>query len=140
MNRCLVIRFVTVEYGKYMVEEHFVGFWSTHSTTAEALFELLKQILGAVGLCFSNLRSQRYDGASNMRGRYSGLSARIKEIEPRAIYTHCYTHILNLVLSHACQSIQDVRNAFGIVASIYNFIEGSAKRHLIFQSVRVVTR
>ena len=131
----IVIRFVTVEYGKCMVEEHFIGFWSTHSTTGEALFELLKEILGAVGLCFSNMRAQCYDGASNMRGRYSGLSTRVKEIEPRAIYTHCYAHILNLVLSHACQSIQDVRNAFGIVASIYNFIEGSAKRHHVFQSI-----
>ena len=39
------------------------------------------------------------------------------------------------MLSHACQSIQDIRNAFGIVASIYNFIEGSAKRHHVFQSI-----
>ena len=137
----VVIRFVTVEYDKCVVEEHFIGFWSTYSTTGEALFELLQQILGAVGLCFSNMRAQYYDGASNMRGRYSGLSTRVKEIEPRAIYTHCYAHILNLVLSHACQSIQDVHNAFGIVASIYNFIEGSAKRHHVFQSIiRVVKR
>ena len=54
----VVIRFLTVEYDKCMVEEHFIGFWSTHSTTGEALFELLQQILGAVGLCFSNTRAQ----------------------------------------------------------------------------------
>lgn len=78
---------------------------------------------------------QCYDEASNMCGRYSGLSTRIKEIELKAIYTHRYAHILNLVLSHACQSIQDVRNAFGIVASIYNFTEGSAKRHHVFKSI-----
>ena len=131
----VVIRFIAVEYGRCMVEEQFIGFWLTHSTTGEALLELLKEILGAVGLCFSNMRAQCYDGASNMRGRYSGLSTRVKEIEPRAIYTHCCAHILNLVLSHACQSIQDIRNAFGIVASIYNFIEGSAKRHHVFQSI-----
>ena len=131
----VVIRFIAVEYGKCIVEEHFVGFWATHTTTGQALLTLLQQILSTIGLCFSNLRAQCYDGASNMRGRYSGLSARVKEIEPRAIYTHCYAHILNLVLSHACQSIQDVRNAFGILASIYNFIEGSAKRHHVFQTI-----
>lgn len=113
----------------------FLGFWSTHSTTGEALFELLKQIFGAVDLCFSNMRAQCYDGASNMRGRYCGLSTRVKEIEPRAIYTHSYAHILNLVLSHACQNIQDIRNAFGVVASIHNFVEGSAKRHHVFKSI-----
>ena len=92
----VVIRFIAVEYGRCMVEEHFIGFWSTHSTTGEALLELLKEILGAVGLCFSNMRAQCY-GASNMRGRYSGLSTQVKEIEPRAII-----HIAMLTFSILC--------------------------------------
>ena len=131
----VVIRFVLVERGEVLVEEHFLGFWCAHTTTGEALFELLKEVLHSVGLSFSNLQAQCYDGASNMRGQYSGLCTRVQEIEPRALYVHCYAHILNLVLGDACQSITKIRDTFGVIATIYNFIEASPKQHHIFTTI-----
>jgi hypothetical protein len=31
-----------------------------------------------------------------MAGRKSGVQARIKEIEPKALFNHCHGHLLNL--------------------------------------------
>lgn len=36
-----------------------------------------------------NCRRQSYDNASNMSGKYNGLQARIKEINPRACFVPC---------------------------------------------------
>ena len=64
-----------------------------------------------------------------MRGRYSGLAARVQEIESRAIYIHCHAHRLNLALQSACCAVRDIRIVLGTVSSLYNFLESSAKRH-----------
>ena len=40
-----------------------------------------------------------------MSGACSGVQARIREIAPCAIYTHCCAHRLNLVLVDCCRSI-----------------------------------
>ncbi|KAL4125945.1 hypothetical protein QTP88_010182 [Uroleucon formosanum] len=46
-----------------------------------------------------------------MRGRFRGVQAIIKNMYPKALYTHCVSHSLNLCLSDATKS-QDIRNAF----------------------------
>ena len=57
---------------------------------------------------FDNLVAQTYDGASNMTGKYNGLQALIKScVGEHVIFTHCYAHSLNLVLSDSsCISLQ----------------------------------
>jgi len=35
------------------------------------------------------MRGQGYDGTSNMNGKYRGVQARVKELYPLAMYTHC---------------------------------------------------
>ena len=49
------------------------------------------------------LHGQCYDGASNMSGSRSGVAKRISELEPRAYFTHCYGHALNLA---ACDTLK----------------------------------
>ena len=110
------------------MHEHFLGFWAVTSTDGETLLSTLQSIFNEVGISMTMLRAQCYDGAANMKGRYSGLATRIKGIEKRAVYIHCYAHLLNLTLQTACQSIKEVRNVIGTV--------NSAKRHGKFQDVR----
>ena len=40
-----------------------------------------------------------------MSGACTGVQARIREIAPCAIYTHCCTHRLNHVLVDFCRSV-----------------------------------
>ena len=53
-------------------------------------------------------RGQGYDGAANMSGLYSGVQARIREIESLATYVHCAAHNLNLVLNDAVKNIPEM--------------------------------
>ena len=75
-----------------------------------------------------------YDGGANMRGSCKGVQARIKEINPKAMYTHCFAHCLNRALVNAISSKEHAcaRNFFGVVELTYTFTEGSAMRHQYF--------
>ena len=122
----LCVRYVTNDF---VINERFLGFWSTATIDGATLFALLTDTLLSLGLSLNQIRAQCYDGASNMRGRYSGLAARVQEVENRAIYIHCHAHQLNLALQSACCAVRDIRNVLGTVSSLYAFLEGSAKRH-----------
>ena len=51
---------------------------------------------------------------------------------PKAIYTHCFAHCLNLCLNDASK-VQQVRNTLGIVQEISAFFHVSAKRSYILR-------
>ena len=44
----------------------------------------------------AQLHGQCYDGCSTMSGTRTGVAKRISDKEPRAVFTHCYGHSLNL--------------------------------------------
>ncbi|XP_042435612.1 uncharacterized protein LOC122021560 [Zingiber officinale] len=44
------------------------------------------------------LRGQGYDGASNMRDEFNGLKSLVLQENPFAMYVHCFSHRLQLVL------------------------------------------
>ena len=69
--------------------EYFMGFYTTVSTKAETLFEIMKDILIRFQLPLNKLRGQCYEGASNVSERISGLQQRVQQEEPRALYVHC---------------------------------------------------
>ena len=95
------------------IQERFVGFYKTASTTGQALAELIEGVIKELGLSITQyLVGQGYDGAANMSGHRSGLSAIIRSKVPRAIYVHCVCHCLNLVLQDASSSTE-VRNCLG---------------------------
>ena len=63
-----------------------------------------------MNLSVSKVRGQCYDGAATMSGVKSGVVARLCVAEPRAVYTHCYCHSLNLACSDTikrCKLMQD---------------------------------
>lgn len=57
-----------------------------------------------------NIIAQSYDGASVMSGKLNGVQAKIKELYPSAIYTHCMAHRLNLVVVDMCKTIKVLTN------------------------------
>ena len=53
-----------------------------------------------------------------------------------AYVVYCYCHRLNLVVIDTCSRNITTRNFFGLVETLYTFIEGSIKRHRLFQEVQ----
>ena len=53
------------------------------------------------GLDVCNIVGQDYDGGSNMRGAQKGVQVRIKEINPVAMFMHCFAYNLDRALVNA---------------------------------------
>ena len=78
---------------------------------------LLSSFLQDNGIPLSDCRGQTYDNASNMAGRYSGLQARIRAINPVAVFVPCAEHPLNLVGVKAvecCVQVVTSSNLFAV--------------------------
>jgi len=54
-------------------------------------------------------------------GVHNGVQALILEKQPLALYTHYFSHGLNLAISKACE-IPAIRNMFGKVSSVSVFL------------------
>ena len=78
------------------------------------------------------IRGQSYDGASVMSSARAGVQAKIKEVSPRALFTHCYSHCLNLAIAASC-SVQEVRNLISIINESHLFLANSPKRQRLFE-------
>ena len=62
-----------------------------------------------------------------MAGSVNGVAARIQSLCPLALYIHCFSHKLNLVIVDACQ-VQAIRNAMGVMSKVALFFKNSPKR------------
>jgi len=114
-----MVRFVdtTATVDTQVIKERLLGVVCATQTTGEALTELLLDIIGRAGLNVENIVGQGYDGGSNMSGVHKGVQARIRELNPRALFTQCFAHCLNRALVNAVSSREHTaaRNFFGVV-------------------------
>ena len=109
-----------------------LGVIPVKETTAEVLFNTVCDKIEGHGIEISNLRGQCYDGASNVSGVHTGLQARIKELSPSALFTHCYAHVLNLAIVDTINNNRIAKYFFGILQNLYVFIENCPKRHAVY--------
>jgi len=113
--------------------ESFLGFFRTEKLDGQSLSELITNTVAAKGLDIQDCVSQCYDGAAAMRGQYSGVATRIKQINPRAMYVHCRAHLLNLVLVDVAKAVKSIRNMLGTVQELYVFFHASGKRSTVLE-------
>lgn len=114
------------------MREDFIGFAECSSTTGEVLSDAFLTILPQQCVLVDNMREHGYDGAANMSGRYHWMQARIKEVIPGALCTHCKAYSLNLAIIHASREPcpRNMMDVFQDVVFAFNY---SAKRLLSFQ-------
>jgi len=107
------IRYVdNVEKERYRVREDFIGFAPVKYKTGPGMKAAIIKGLQQARLDVDNLQGKGYDGASAMKGHLCGCVALISKDYPSAIYVHCASHSLNLVLSDAC-NFDAIRNTIG---------------------------
>ena len=78
------------------------------------------------------LRGQAYDGAGSMAGKINGVAACIASLHPKAVYTHCASHRLNLCIVKCC-SIREINNMMQTADGIARFFKYSPKRQLALE-------
>ena len=79
-------------------------------------------------LNIDDIRGQGYDNGSNMNGKERGMQKRLLDINPKAFYTSCGCHSLNLVLYDIANSCPKAISFFGIVQRIYTLFASFTKR------------
>lgn len=83
------------------VEEFFLQFLKiflkVEVTMGSELFQELEKVLVTLQLDVGNVRGQGYDNNSNMKEIHKGVQKRQLDKNPRAFYTPCVCHSLNLV-------------------------------------------
>ena len=78
------VRFVEFETGKVNIREDFLCFVEPDNVKGETIARLLLETLEREGLNVEKMRAQRYDGASNMAGKFRRVHAIVKERVPLA--------------------------------------------------------
>ncbi|XP_076946653.1 uncharacterized protein LOC143618251 [Bidens hawaiensis] len=128
----IILRFVDA---KGMIRERFLDLVHVHDTLSATLkTSLFRQLLhyefDVKKIRWSiQVSSKRYDGASNMRGEWNGLQARVRKDCRYAYYVHCFAHRLQLALVYASRENIIVHNFFNQMVSIINVVCASSKRH-----------
>ena len=108
--------------------ERFIRFLQLRGHTAEDMMAVVLDFLTELGLDISNCRGQSYDNAENISVIYSGLQARIKNINSLAHFVPCGAHSLNLAGSRSLDSCLQAVSYLGVVQSLYNFFSASTYR------------
>jgi len=119
---------------EFSVSEDFVGMYALDQTTAESIFNALKDVLVRCNLDKNNCHGQAYDGASAMAGHISGVARRMLDEVPAALFVHCYAHKLNLVLQDVCKNVVIMRDVQEFCRDITNFIKLAPKCLVTFKN------
>ena len=98
---------------------------------------LIKDTLCRMNLKVEHCRGQCYDGASSISGAKKGVAKKLREEEPRAVFTHCYGHALNLVLGDCVKQCKVMKSTFDVVTEVSNLLKKSPKRDAMFEKIRL---
>ena len=129
----LILRCVDISTSLIKIEEYFLEFLEVDDTSRKGLFDELINVIKKLGLDVNAVRGQGYDNGSNMKGKHQGVQKRLLDINPRAFYTPCGCHNLNLVLCDIANSCSKAISFFGVLQRIYSLFSSSTKRRKILQ-------
>jgi len=108
--------------------ERFLTFLQLGSHKGDNLASNLLLYFQSETIDFMDCRGQSYDNASNMSGRYNGMQAKLRAVNPLAFYIPCTAHSLNLVGLSAVDCCIDAVSFFGFVQELYTFFSASTHR------------
>jgi hypothetical protein len=116
--------------------ERFLSFVCIRNHGAEYLTETICRFFEENDINIGDCRGQSFDNASNMSGHYSGVQARIKQVNKLAVYVPCAGHSLNLVGVKAVACCTQVVTYFDFLQKLYAFFVASTHRwHVLLKCV-----
>ncbi|KAL4083837.1 hypothetical protein QTP88_029153 [Uroleucon formosanum] len=120
------LRYAHHETGE--AHERFISFVDVSADrSADGLFKHVIDIVNRYELKHK-LVAQTYDGAAVMSGHVGGLQVKVKELYPKVLFVHCFSHSLNLVLSQSTSNIKDCKIFFQTLIGMGSFFIKSSKR------------
>ena len=114
-----------------VIKERAIGFAETGDMTADGISKKILQVLEPLELDPSRCVGFCFDGASVMSGNKGGVHVLLKKTFKSAVYVHCNSHRLNLVLCTAAKVSGNISSFFDTVNALYSFMTG-VRRHARF--------
>ena len=118
------------------VHEEFIGLHEISDITADTILAALHDCVLRLNLTWSQCRDQNFDGASSMTGHRTGMATQIARKEPRALFTHCYGHSLNLAMCDTIKGTNLLRDVIDVTHKISKFIKYPSKRNAAFDELK----
>ena len=111
-----------------LCNETFFGCLRISDSTGKGLLDAFLEKATELQLELSDCRGQSYDNGANMKGKRSGVQARMLDINPKAVYVPCANHTLNLVVVDTANSSTEALTFFGVLTRLYVLFSSSAQR------------
>ncbi|XP_063920377.1 zinc finger MYM-type protein 1-like [Zophobas morio] len=121
----LAVRYVNTNFNK--VHHEFLGFTALSQLDAEYTAEKILTTLSSWNLKLQNMVGQGYDGCSVMTGKIRGVQKTINNKYSIALFYHCTSHRLNLVINDL-NHLPEIRNSTGTVNEIIKFFRENGQR------------
>lgn len=102
--------------------EDFIGLYQLDKTNADFITGTVKDVLVRLELSLSRCRGQCYDGVSTMRGARNGVAKQLSDEESRAVYIHCYGHVLNLAAANSIKDSKIMKDALDVTYEVLKLI------------------
>ena len=83
------------------------------------------------------LRGQACDGASNMLGRKSGVAKLIKDVQKKALHSHCLGHSTSLAVKSIDDATRGMRDCVDACIEIVKLIKFSPKRETMLETLKI---
>ena len=105
-------------------------------TNAKTIAKVIKDILSRINISLSKCHSQCYDRCSTTKGQKAGVAKQIKDIKEKALFTHCYTHVLHLAVGDAIKNSEIMKEGLETTHEIFKLIKKSPKRDAKFDAIK----
>ena len=116
--------------------EDYISMQKVESIHAATIKFVILDVLVRMNLAIQKCRRQCYDRCSTMAGGKGEVAAMIKEIEARALFTHCYGHALNLACADTIKQCKVVKEALETTHEISKLVKCSPKRDAQLQTLK----
>jgi len=104
------------------VHEEFIGLYEYPHLLANTIVVRLQDVMLKLNLQLSRCRGQCYDSGSNMAGCKSRVKTQILQLEPRALFTHCYGHSLSLSVADTIRAVKHLGSIMDTVHELSKFL------------------
>ncbi|XP_076341725.1 zinc finger MYM-type protein 1-like [Tachypleus tridentatus] len=116
--------------------EDFIGFYEIPTIKADTIVLAIKDAIIRMNLTLTNCRGQCYDAGCPLAGSRRGVAEQILKDAPKAHYTYCHGHALNLALCDATKGSKLLADTLDITYEICKLIKFSPKCQGLLEKIK----
>lgn len=131
VKKCLAILVRYTDVSNKTVRDRLLALAEVSDLTAEGILNKILEVIQKLSIPLENLIGFAADNASVMMGKFKGVQARLKEVNPNIFVIGCICHSISLCSSAAARKLPNEIEDF--VRDVYNYLSCSSKRLMEFK-------